>query len=264
MDALGEADDTVLGDVVRVRRRQQTGHRRRVDDVAVVAVRQHPRHERAHAVDDAHQVDAQRPAPVGQRALPGAEPQGGRRRRDAGVVEQDVHVAEAIEGRHRRAGRRHSVVATSATTASVSTPRALISASAADSAPGSMSASTTCIPSSAKRRAVANPIPLAAPVTTATRPANPCISTPPDRSPGGRYACRGARCCQRRGHIASTFGMISSVNRLRSSRVLSTGTSWNGGHRSGMVSPASWYRLRLSVICAAVPTSRLLPLPCGV
>jgi hypothetical protein len=40
-------------------------------------------------------------------------------------------------------------------------------------------------------------------------------------------------------YIASTCGMISSLNRLRSSNVFATGTSWNGGHRSGIVSPTS-------------------------
>ena len=38
---------------------------------------------------------------------------------------------------------------------------------------------------------------------------------------------------------ASTFGMISSLRRLRSSSVLATGTSANGGQSSGIVSPAS-------------------------
>jgi hypothetical protein len=41
------------------------------------------------------------------------------------------------------------------------------------------------------------------------------------------------------GYMASTLGMISSLSRLRSSSVLATGTSANGGQRSGIVSPAS-------------------------
>ena len=41
-------------------------------------------------------------------------------------------------------------------------------------------------------------------------------------------------------YAASTFGMISSFSRLRSSSVFDTGTSANGGQSSGMVSPASW------------------------
>ena len=40
-------------------------------------------------------------------------------------------------------------------------------------------------------------------------------------------------------YAASTFGMISSFSRLRSSSVFDTGTSANGGQRSGIVSPAS-------------------------
>src|SRR4030095_10741507 len=40
-------------------------------------------------------------------------------------------------------------------------------------------------------------------------------------------------------YMASTWGMISSFSRLRSSSVFATGTSWNGGQRSGIVSPAS-------------------------
>ena len=43
----------------------------------------------------------------------------------------------------------------------------------------------------------------------------------------------------RRSYMASTLGMISSFRRLRSSSVFATGTSWNGGQRSGIVSPAS-------------------------
>jgi tetratricopeptide (TPR) repeat protein/transcriptional regulator with XRE-family HTH domain len=67
-----------------------------------------------------------------------------------------------------------------------------------------------------------------------------------------------------RSYVASTFGMISSFSRLRSSSVFETGTSANGGQMSSIVSPASFSRLRLSVTCAAVPTSRLLALPRGV
>jgi hypothetical protein len=67
-----------------------------------------------------------------------------------------------------------------------------------------------------------------------------------------------------RSYVASTCGMISSFSRLRSSSVFETGTSWNGGQMSSIVSPASFNRLRLSVICAAVPTSRLVPFPRGV
>lgn len=47
----------------------------------------------------------------------------------------------------------------------------------------------------------------------------------------------GSRCGGR--YAALTFGMISSARRLRSSMVLEVGTSRNGGHRSGIVIPAS-------------------------
>ena len=67
-----------------------------------------------------------------------------------------------------------------------------------------------------------------------------------------------------RSYVASTFGMISSFSRLRSLSVFETGTSWNGGQMSSIVSPASFNRLRLSVICAVVPTSRLVAFPRGV
>ncbi len=51
---------------------------------------------------------------------------------------------------------------------------------------------------------------------------------------------RGACARRVRPYAASTFGMMSSLSRLRSSSVLATGTSANGGHSSGIVSPASW------------------------
>jgi hypothetical protein len=51
--------------------RDQPGHRGRVDDVALVAAGRHARHEAADAVDDAPDVDAQQPLPVGQTILPG-------------------------------------------------------------------------------------------------------------------------------------------------------------------------------------------------
>jgi hypothetical protein len=72
------------------------------------------------------------------------------------------------------------------------------------------------------------------------------------------------RPCVPRSYTPSTFGMIASFSRLRSSSVFETGTSANGGQMSSRFSPASFSRLRLSVTCAAVPTSRLLPFPSGV
>ena len=42
-----------------------------------------------------------------------------------------------------------------------------------------------------------------------------------------------------RRYMASTLGMISAARRFMSSSVFATGTSANGGQRSGIVSPAS-------------------------
>ena len=53
----------------------------------------HARHERAHAVDDAPEVHADRPLPVRQRGLPRRRPA----RADAGVVADDVRRAERLE-----------------------------------------------------------------------------------------------------------------------------------------------------------------------
>ena len=90
--ALGEPGHRVLGDRVdRSAAGRQAEDRRGVDDVALLAVGEHPRHERADPVDDAHQVDAEDPGPV----VLGGGPQG---RRPAGhpcVVAQHVDRAEA-------------------------------------------------------------------------------------------------------------------------------------------------------------------------
>ena len=64
---------------------------------------------------------------------------------------------------------------TSVRTVSVSTPRAPMRSAAAASPASSTSASTTCMPALANRSANASPIPLAAPVTTATLPASSCM-----------------------------------------------------------------------------------------
>ena len=83
---------------------------------------------------------------------------------------------------------------TSVSTASSSAPVSRSEAAVASRASRSTSARTTRMPSSAKRCASPRPIPLAAPVTTATRPSNCCIARPsagarcyelPDASTGG-------------------------------------------------------------------------------
>src|SRR3954469_21608461 len=61
-----------------------------------------------------------------------------------------------------------------------------LTASAARLPPsGAMSAQTTCAPAPAKRRAVARPMPLAAPVITATRPSSRFMRTPSGGWSGG-------------------------------------------------------------------------------
>ena len=151
---------------------QQPGHRRGVDDVAVVTARQHARHEGAQAVHHAHQVDAHDPVPVGQAGLPGRQQQ--RRRGHAGVVAQHVHRAELAVGRIGQ-GLDAGASATSTGTAMACAPAPAVGPARAASAAASMSASTSFMPAAAKRCASARPMPLAAPVTTATRPCSCCI-----------------------------------------------------------------------------------------
>src|SRR5580658_6346601 len=92
MKALADPDDSVLGGAVgrQARRPAESGHRRRVDDVPLPLL-DHPRHERANAVDDAPEVDPEGPLPVGEWLLPreAAGP-------DARVVADDVRGAEAL------------------------------------------------------------------------------------------------------------------------------------------------------------------------
>ena len=73
--------------------------------------------------------------------------------------------------------------------------------------------------------------------TSTSHPGSTSRTSTPGRRSSTRSAC--STFARRRAYAASTFGMISSLRRLRSSSVLATGTSANGGHRSGIVSPAS-------------------------
>src|SRR5213595_3886365 len=98
-------DHGVLGHVVCTHpgRRDQSRDRRGVDDVAL-ALREEPRHEGAHAVDHAPEVDAQDPLPVGERVLPHRA-----ERRHAGVVAHDMRRAEL---RDRLAAKRFNFLIT--------------------------------------------------------------------------------------------------------------------------------------------------------
>jgi hypothetical protein len=88
---------------------------------------------------------------------------------------------------------------------------------------------------------------------------NPCGTCDATRAAGTRVVTRAVM-----PQLALTFGMISPTSRFRSSSVLDTGTPLNGGHSRGMFIPAALNRFRLSVIWAAVPTSRLVNLPFAV
>ena len=76
----------------------------------------------------------------------------------------------AVPKRSRTASASDCTDAASLT--SVSTPTTPSSAAVASSGAFSTSAMTTCMPSSTKRAAIARPMPLAPPVTTATRPSS--------------------------------------------------------------------------------------------
>jgi hypothetical protein len=71
----------------------EPGHRRRVHDVPAGLLGEEPRDERLDAVHDTPEVDAHRVLPVGVRRLRDLAEE-----RDAGVVADDVHAAEAADG----------------------------------------------------------------------------------------------------------------------------------------------------------------------
>ena len=110
-----------------------------------------------------------------------------RRQGDAGVVDEDVDAAERRRPRRRRAGAELPRSPTSHTTpTAASGPWAPVISSTTASTPSwPRSTTATRAPSSANRCAVARPIPLAAPVTRARRPA---IDRDSDVEPRGSRA----------------------------------------------------------------------------
>jgi hypothetical protein len=81
----------------------EAGHRRGVDDVAALLLREEPRHERLDAVHDAPEVHAHRVFPVRVRRLRHLAEE-----RDAGVVADDVHgtvVADRLVGERVHGGQ---------------------------------------------------------------------------------------------------------------------------------------------------------------
>ncbi len=92
-------------------------------------------------------------------------------RGDPRVVERDVDPAVGAQR-----GRRTSRATSSSAVTSAWTNRPPTSSAAALPVSPSRSTTTTLAPSAASRRAVASPMPLAAPVTTATRSSRRCIA----------------------------------------------------------------------------------------
>ena len=92
-EALGERRGGELGDDVgtAVGDADEPGHRRGVHDVRVAALLEHPGHEGPDAVEQAEEVHAEHPLPVGGGALPGDPGL-----EHAGVVAEQVDGAEAV------------------------------------------------------------------------------------------------------------------------------------------------------------------------
>jgi hypothetical protein len=90
-----QRDDAVLGHAVRAEAhvRYETGERRREQHVAALTLLDHAGHEGFDAVNRPPQVDVDRPPPVVMGHLDDRPAH-----RHAGVVEDDVHGAEASEG----------------------------------------------------------------------------------------------------------------------------------------------------------------------
>jgi hypothetical protein len=129
--------------MARCRRRSTT-----VDDVAVLTVLDHVGHEDVEAVDHAEDVDLEGPPPV----VRGVEPQLRLGRwATPGVVAQDVDVAEPLSGGVGQRLHRRDVGDVGAH-AMASAPPATSASVASASAPGSMSASTTRMPSARTAR----------------------------------------------------------------------------------------------------------------
>ena len=139
----------------------QPRHRRGVDDGGLARLREHARQEGVHAVDDAHEVDLDQPAPVLQRRVddrPGVA--------DAGVVEQQVDGPWAKTASASACTAAASVTSTWWATAPPTLARPPARARA-------RSRSTTCTVRAARGEQAGTgerPMPEPPPVTTAVRP----------------------------------------------------------------------------------------------
>ena len=175
---LAQADDRELRRAVHAKPADATesGERRRVDDVALVLIDQQ-RQEGVHTVHDPEEIDAEHPFPeLEWRVDDAAAP-------DARVVAHHVHRADTPPVRGRAGHRPRPAPTTSVGTPNAVAPETSSAATVAASVDSSTSASTRRIPAAANRSAIARPIPLAPPVTTATRSRNSCMSAPIDQLP---------------------------------------------------------------------------------
>ena len=116
--------------------------------------------KRSDAVQHAHQIDVEHPAPIIERNVVDAAAAG-----DAGIVADDMDVAERLECEAAAARSTLSGSVTSQVTPRTSGPKLCRLLTAAANASVSISASITCMPASANARPSASPMPLAPPVT---------------------------------------------------------------------------------------------------
>ena len=151
----------------------QPGDRRGVDDAAAAAAVDHRPRPVLDAEEHAARQDGERAVPVGDADL-GDRPEGAA---DAGVVEHHVEAAEAPDRRGDELLDRGLVgdvgpdEAQRSGSATSSTSRCPLSSL--------RSPTTTRAPASRKRSTVARPMPLAPPVTMATRPlSTSCMGRP--------------------------------------------------------------------------------------
>ena len=175
--------------------------------------------EGADRMDRAPQVYAHHPLPVLARDLPAVS-----RDIDAGVVHEDVDRAEGVERRRRQRVHRCLVTDVGRHAQHVlALVRNLSTATARRFSFGL--ASTTRMPAAAKERAIDRPMPVLAPVTTATRPSScsrafpfvsqdhrrkplgvaACRTSPPPRQPGKLCPTRSGACCRRSPRYCPAF-----------------------------------------------------------
>ena len=175
-DRFGQADDARLrgrvGDGVRVA--FLAGDRGDVDDAAGAGV-DHDRDDGLAAEEYAGQVDVHDLLPLVDAQLPDRRGAAG----DAGVVDQRVDASPAVKAARTAASQETGSV----TSSCWATPRSPIAAAVALADVWSTSAIMTAAPSLARRRAIASPIPRAAPVTIAVCPSNRIPPYPLVRKP---------------------------------------------------------------------------------